>query len=259
MTRSCELHVTWLHAADADAALLAEATSWLDVAEHDRAGRFARREDATDFLLGRWLARRALAATTGTRPDEWSFDLGDHGKPLARGPSVHAPAFNLSHGGGLVVCALCATADSSVGVDVESISRRLPGRRLERFLTERELHALGPESGSAFARRFWRTWTLKEATLKAAGTDLRSYRSGMKKYPQTMINVTVNGRVELGDYPEVATAVERVESVLGERGRVLLRPSGTEPKIRVMVEGEDHAEVQQLCSELAADVERLLG
>jgi len=172
VTRSCELHVTWLHAADADAALLAEATSWLDVAEHDRAGRFARREDATDFLLGRWLARRALAATTGTRPDEWSFDLGDHGKPLARGPSVHAPAFNLSHGGGLVVCALCATADSSVGVDVESISRRLPGRRLERFLTERELHALGPESGSTFARRFWRTWTLKEATLKAAGTGI---------------------------------------------------------------------------------------
>jgi phosphoglucosamine mutase len=49
-----------------------------------------------------------------------------------------------------------------------------------------------------------------------------------------------------------------VESRLGARGRVLLRPSGTEPKIRVMVEGEDAAEVDGLCAELAADVERLV-
>jgi phosphoglucosamine mutase len=95
--------------------------------------------------------------------------------------------------------------------------------------------------------------------LKGAGVDLASFRGGMKKYPQTMINVTVSGKVELGDYPEVAAAVAVVESQLGERGRVLLRPSGTEPKIRVMVEGEDSAEVEALCAGLAADVERLLG
>ncbi len=95
--------------------------------------------------------------------------------------------------------------------------------------------------------------------LKGSGLDLAGFRSGMKKYPQKMINVTINGRVNLDDYPTVADAVARVESQLGARGRVLLRPSGTEPMVRVMVEGEDLAEVERLCSGLAADVERALA
>ncbi len=95
--------------------------------------------------------------------------------------------------------------------------------------------------------------------LKDSGQNLAGFRSGMKKFPQRMINVTVAGKVNLADYPAVAAAVARVEAQLGERGRVLLRPSGTEPLIRVMVEGEDAAEVDALCAELAADVERELG
>ena len=95
--------------------------------------------------------------------------------------------------------------------------------------------------------------------LKESGLDLATFRSGMKKYPQRMINVTVAGKVDLGAFPAVAAAVARVEAQLGQRGRVLLRPSGTEPKVRVMVEGEDAAEVESLCAGLAADVERELG
>lgn len=95
--------------------------------------------------------------------------------------------------------------------------------------------------------------------LKAAGADLATVRSGMTKYPQKMINVRVNGKVNLADYPDVAAAVARVESELAERGRVLLRPSGTEPLVRVMIEGEDLAEVERLCTALAAEVEQILG
>jgi len=95
--------------------------------------------------------------------------------------------------------------------------------------------------------------------LKDSGQTLAEFRSGMKKFPQRMINVTIAGKVNLADYPAVAASVARVEAQLGQRGRVLLRPSGTEPKIRVMVEGEDAAEVEALCAGLAADVERELA
>jgi phosphoglucosamine mutase len=95
--------------------------------------------------------------------------------------------------------------------------------------------------------------------LKDSGKTLAEFRSGMKKYPQRMINVPVAGKVNLEEYPAVAAAVAKVEGQLGERGRVLLRPSGTEPKVRVMVEGDNAAEVETLCAGLAVEVERELG
>ena len=94
--------------------------------------------------------------------------------------------------------------------------------------------------------------------LQDAGGDLAALRAGITMYPQTMINVTVGGKVNLGDYPEIQAAVKSVESRLGDEGRVLLRPSGTEPKIRVMVEGANAEDVEQLCAELAAEVKRVL-
>jgi len=95
--------------------------------------------------------------------------------------------------------------------------------------------------------------------LQAAGGDFAQVRTGFSKCPQTMINVAVKGRVALQDYPAVDAAVAAAEASLGEQGRVLLRPSGTEPVVRVMVEGQDAAQVAQLCNDLAAQVGDILA
>jgi len=91
------------------------------------------------------------------------------------------------------------------------------------------------------------------------GLSLAELRSGMNKYPQHMINVPVSGRVNLKEYPPILAAVRASEERLAGRGRVLLRPSGTEPVVRVMVEGEDEAEVRREATELAARVAQLLS
>ena len=95
--------------------------------------------------------------------------------------------------------------------------------------------------------------------LQAAKGNLAALRAGITMYPQTMINVVVGGRVNLADYPALGPAVAAMEQRLGAEGRVLLRPSGTEPKVRVMIEGRCPDQVPQLCAELASEVERILA
>ena len=83
----------------------------------------------------------------------------------------------------------------------------------------------------------------------------------MPMYPQSMINVRLPASVDakvLCQHQSVLSAVKNAESVLAQNGRILLRPSGTEPVIRVMVEGSDSAQVQQACEEVAAVVDAQL-
>lgn len=76
----------------------------------------------------------------------------------------------------------------------------------------------------------------------------------MNLYPQTMINVPIDKEIDLLSQSEIQDSLKAAESKLGDRGRVLLRASGTEPLIRVMVEGEDEVLVDELARELAACV-----
>jgi len=86
------------------------------------------------------------------------------------------------------------------------------------------------------------------------GLALRQLAAGMTKYPQHMVNVRLDGMFDIDQSPSIRRGVEAVEKELGDSGRVLLRPSGTEPLVRVMVEGRDGERVRQLAEELAGVV-----
>ncbi|WP_250655156.1 phosphoglucosamine mutase [Alkalimarinus coralli] len=84
---------------------------------------------------------------------------------------------------------------------------------------------------------------------------LHELKGGMNKLPQTMINVKVAQKFDPVSHPDIAKAIESAEQRFAGEGRVLLRPSGTEPVIRVMAEGRDEALVQDVVSALAKEVE----
>ncbi len=92
------------------------------------------------------------------------------------------------------------------------------------------------------------------AVMKNSGRSLADLVGGMRKFPQVLINVRIARPVDLAGSASVRSAVERVEQILGSRGRVVLRPSGTEPLVRVMVEGEDDGEVRRLAEQIARAV-----
>jgi phosphoglucosamine mutase len=96
------------------------------------------------------------------------------------------------------------------------------------------------------------------AEVQETGITLHELRSAVTKFPQRLINVRINKMVNLSDHVEVNAAIKAVEDKLGNNGRVLLRASGTEPVIRVMVEGRDAALINQLAIELAEVIETLL-
>ncbi len=92
------------------------------------------------------------------------------------------------------------------------------------------------------------------AQMYKTGKSLYELKSRMQKYPQVLLNVKLDRRVNLDEIPAIQTAVTQVEKKLAHNGRVLLRASGTEPLIRVMVEGEDQTVVLALAQELAEQV-----
>ena len=97
------------------------------------------------------------------------------------------------------------------------------------------------------------------AALRASGASLPEACAGLEFYPQVLVNVRLSEGFDWHADGSIADARKQAEDALGDRGRVLLRPSGTEPLLRVMVEGSDHKEVESHANRIADVVRRAMG
>jgi phosphoglucosamine mutase len=89
------------------------------------------------------------------------------------------------------------------------------------------------------------------AVMKRTGRTLAELAAAMPRFPQVMVNVRIKERIDLATTPSIQAAVRRVEAAMAGSGRVVLRASGTEPVIRVMVEGREEASASRYANELA--------
>jgi phosphoglucosamine mutase len=99
------------------------------------------------------------------------------------------------------------------------------------------------------------------AVMKNKNKSLSELASAMKKYPQVLVNASVSEQNKHGylDDQEIQKEIKRIEERFQDEGRVLIRPSGTEPVVRVMIEGADQREIEEEAVRLARLIEQRLA
>jgi phosphoglucosamine mutase len=89
------------------------------------------------------------------------------------------------------------------------------------------------------------------SVMMRTGRKLSRLASSLKPFPQVLLNVPVGRKVPVEEVPELGEAITRAERKLRGRGRVLVRYSGTEAKLRVMVEGKSRREIEKVAADVA--------
>jgi len=168
--------------------------------------------------------------------------------------------------------AVVATVMSNIGLElalgelgIELVRCPVGDRHVMQEMRRRHLSLGGEQSGHViFADDLWTGDGIGTSlhvlrTMAATRRSLGELAGELVTYPQVLLNLRVRQKVDLETVPDVARVVARVEAALEGRGRLLVRYSGTEPLLRVMLEGEDRAEIERLGHEIIDAVRAHVG
>jgi len=186
--------------------------------------------------------------------------------------TLWAMALYLQKRGELAGDAVVATVMSNIGLELALRSRGIKLLRADvgdKYVLEELLRTNtdlgGEQSGHIiFPRRslagdgMMTTLFLLRA-MRESGARLDELTEGFERYPQVLVNVRVKEKRSFAEVPEIMSAAQTIEAELGERGRLLLRYSGTENLARVMIEGERQKEIERQANNLAAIIKEALG
>ena len=151
--------------------------------------------------------------------------------------------------------------------DLHFIATKVGDRYVLEEMLQEDYSFGGEQSGHIIFRDFATTGdgqltaTQLLALMKVAKSPLSELASVMTRYPQTMVNLKISSEGKIAFYtdPKVAEAMETAKEELGKSGRIVVRPSGTEPLIRVMVEGMDAEQIETIAGRVANIINERLG
>ena len=168
--------------------------------------------------------------------------------------------------------AVVATVMSNIGLelalrklDIELIRTQVGDKYVMEEMQKRGLSLGGEQSGHLiFSEHLFTGDGLITAlnvlrTMALSGRSLADLADDLTSYPQVLLNVPVRHKADLATIPEVAAIMKQIEERLSGNGRLLVRYSGTEPLLRVMLEGRDTKEITQWAEDVAAAVRRTIG
>ena len=168
--------------------------------------------------------------------------------------------------------AIVATVMSNIGLElalrdsgIEMVRCAVGDKYVMEEMIKRDLSIGGEQSGHIiFSEHLFTGDGIVTAlsvlrVMAETGRELADLASELVMYPQVLVNVRVRQKQDLRSVPAIADALDRVEDRLAGKGRLLVRYSGTEPLLRVMLEGKDQQEIQAWAGEIAGVVKEHLG
>jgi phosphoglucosamine mutase len=199
--------------------------------------------------------------------------LADENGEIVDGDEILAIAsVDLLQSGKLRQDTLVATVMSNFGLDEalgthggKVIRTKVGDRYVIEEMVQRDLNLGGEQSGHMIFRDFTTTGDGIISALqilrimKSSGKSLSELKSCLTKYPQAQRNLKVKEKPPLADLPAVMKLVDEAEKELSGKGRVLLRYSGTEPKIRLLIEGRELAQIDRQANRIAEAIQNAIG